>query len=229
MSDPPLQDDGPLSDGSSQTDLLEDKSIEELRREHDQAVCEMYFELADDLNRRIKALTERSLNQAVDSFMKEFEQQCQRHQITHRNDRQEIDAKRHLREIEIRERYSEAFALKQQEQQRQLRDFENRQLLAYKMLTNKPIEKVENLAARARQAGKDGNYEEAKQLRDDARDLQTKKLEKRTQKFEEGNKVLANKMLDEQRQALQSLSEALSRDLATFEGSREKEYEAELR
>jgi excinuclease UvrABC nuclease subunit len=204
------------------------KSIDQLRREQDQAVSAMDFERADEIDREIKAINDRAAGDTVRSFLGSFDADCERVRQRHRARRQEILNARHREEAEIRERFSDAFVSEQCKQQKQLREFEQRQFEIFKALLAKPMPKVENMAARAIQAGKDRKYEEAKQLRDDAEAYQRRKLAKRTEAFEASNKAAANKLLDEQRQALQALTAAMQRELAIFEAARAVDLRAEL-
>jgi hypothetical protein len=115
--------------------------------------------------------------------------------------------------VKLRLQFTEEFIAYQNRHTRWLQRFQKDQFLSFKELMNRHIPEFEELAARAGHAGKEGKFAEAQELHDAGVEARNRELDRRAAVFEEGHCAKVNKILDEQRQELQTLTDRMTRDV----------------
>ena len=199
------------------SDAEEEESLEALRELQIIMIHQMDFEKADSIQKKIASIAGKQSEDIIKSIKSTLKERC--YQIAQEYSRRRGAALKiqSQNEINARRQLTDEFIDKQNKQMGELKDLENTLFNQFKTLMDRPIPKYDDMNNRAIQAGMRGAFEEAKLLRDEAKDVQLKKLRKRKEKFEEIYKKQVNMLLDKQRKELEELTEKLKRNISMIE------------
>jgi hypothetical protein len=223
------QEDGdwPYGADSEQNDEFE--TIEELMQQKRDAIKDFNFELAGEIQKRIAAMGEREVDERVRDFERQFRERCMNVAQRHRRNNRRIIKKFHDLEISERLAVTDRFQELQIEHRREIQELEKAQFEDFKKRMDRPIPKFDEMMLQAQALATRDQFEDAGVLREEARNLQTKKLDKRIKLFEENYKLQLNARLDRQRDALADLAANLVRAIERIEKQRETEIQGEVK
>lgn len=206
----------------SQSNLSTEEEIKSLKEKQIKAIQEMNFEEADNLQQKIFNLSDRQSNELIKQYCDFLILGCNQIAKEYSRRRRAALAIQNRNEINVRRGITDEFIEKQNSQIHALKLLEDELFEQFKALMNRPIDKFDDLNKRALQAGFSGDFALASELRDEAKDVQVKKLKKRQTKFEENYKKQVNTLLDKQRQELTELQMKLSQNITLIEKQRKQ-------
>jgi hypothetical protein len=226
---PDEQPDGPYPPSESEHYDSPDESLADLLEDKRQAIKDLDFDLAKQLQRRIALLSERKSNRDIQDFKDSFAALCDERQRVHRRKEDAIIRKFHDEEIQKRGAATDAFEKLRDRQIAEIRKLEEDQQIQLAKRVERPIPEFDDMLRQAQQLASRDEFDEASLLREKAHDIQKAQLDQRLSSFEDSYKAQLNALLDKQEADLRQLTDGISVTVSKIESQRSQELHNEMK
>ncbi|OHT17608.1 hypothetical protein TRFO_00866 [Tritrichomonas foetus] len=178
------------------------ETIESLREKQAEAINNLDFTLAQQIQQRIDDLANDNHTQFIEEYSINFGELCAKIARTHFRDRKRINQAYLKKEIAERTKMSEGFQELKKKHIGELQDLENALFSLYKERMTKPYTAHDTLIDRAKLTARRGDFIKAQEYQDQAEESKLEEEQKREELFKEVYKSRMNALLDKQSQEI---------------------------